>query len=354
MYQGNTVGAVIPAYNEEAFIGEVIETLPSYIDQAYIIDDASTDGTWNAIVARADGGTAVESPAGNDDRTGTPSEDSDTEGRGRGDDRPASEDGPKIVPLQHEENRGVGGAIKTGYKRALADEMDIAVVIAGDGQTEADIVERIVEPVARGRVDYAKGNRMLTREGMPAFRQAGNVTLALLTRIASGYWKVNDPQNGSTAISRSALETIELDELYEDYGFVNDLLVRLNVHGLRVADVPRRAVYKDETSHIKYSTFIPKLSVLLLRDFLWRLRVKYLQRDFHPLALFYYFGAGTSALGGVAVGKRALEDRSFSGNGMVLFVLGWLFMLLAMVFDMNENSDLQEIGTLPNGDRSDD
>lgn len=362
MYQGNTVGAVIPAYNEEAFIGDVIETLPTYIDRAYVIDDASTDDTWNAIVARADGGKSVESSTqnGNSDRAIVTAEDGgDHNGGASGDGNGAPErrsggEAPKVVPLQHEENRGVGGAIKTGYKRALADGMDVAVVIAGDGQTEADIVERIVEPVATGRVDYAKGNRMLTREGMPIFRQIGNFALALLTRIASGYWKVNDPQNGSTAISRTALETIELDELYEDYGFVNDLLVRLNVHGFRVADVPRRAVYKDETSHIEYSTFIPKLSVLLLRDFLWRLRVKYLQRDFHPLALFYYVGAGTSALGAASIGKSALGDRSSEGNGVILFVLGWLFMLFAMVFDMNENRDLQETGSSPEQYRSDD
>lgn len=349
MYEGNTVAAVIPVYNEEPFIGEVIETLPAYIDRAYVIDDASTDDTWSAIQARTDGGIPSEAPGRNGDSdrpvaaVGASDDTDEAAGRDDIDDRDERK-APKVVPLQHERNRGVGGAIKTGYKRALADEMDITVVIAGDGQTAPDVVERIVKPVAAGRVDYAKGNRMLTREEMPMFRQIGNATLALLTRIASGYWKVNDPQNGSTAISRSALETIELDEVYEDYGFVNDLLIRLNVHEMRVADVPRRAVYKDETSHISYSTFIPKLSVLLLRGFLWRLRVKYLQRNFHPLALFYYVGAGTSALGAVTVGKDALSEGPSKGDGAVLFVLGWLFMLFAMVFDLNENRDLQEIG----------
>jgi len=370
MYEGHTVAAVIPVYNEEPFIGEVIETLPTYIDRAYVVDDASTDGTWSAIQARADGGVPVDPSArnggGSDVAVGGPGvvaeessvvaeESGARDETGGRDDDAGGEDGgsPTVVPLQHERNRGVGGAIKTGYKRSIADGTEITVVIAGDGQTAPDVVERIVEPVAAGRVDYAKGNRMLTREEMPVFRQIGNATLALLTRIASGYWKVNDPQNGSTAISLSALETLEIDELYEDYGFVNDLLIRLNVHEMRVADVPRRAVYEDETSHISYTSFVPKLSILLLRGFLWRLRVKYLQRDFHPLALCYYVGAGTSALGAASVGADALRDGPSRGDGTVLFALGWLFMLLAMVFDLDENRDLQEIGAAAENGRND-
>lgn len=331
MYEHNTVGAVIPAYNEEGFIGDVLDSLPEYIDRAYVIDDGSTDGTWAEICERAeddsleaDGGTAV--------RPKTPV--SDLRGSTK----------PVVIPIRHTVNQGVGGAIKTGYRHALRDRMDVTTVIAGDGQTEPDIVERIVRPVATQRVDYAKGNRMLTREGMPRLRQFGNFTLAVLTKIASGYWKVNDPQNGSTAISLEALEAIDIDALYDGYGFTNDLLVRLNVHNMRVADVPRRAVYKDETSHIKFKSFVVTVSLLLLRDFIWRLRVKYLERDFHPLALFYGLGV-MAALGGIGGTIRQLraDEASASGrSGITLFFLGWLFVGLAMVFDLQENEDLQE------------
>jgi glycosyltransferase involved in cell wall biosynthesis len=252
---------------------------------------------------------------------------------------------PRVVPVQHEENRGVGGAIKTGYERAREDGLDVTTVISGDGQTEPDIVERIVAPVAEGRADYAKGNRLLDRhnEDMPAFRRFGNVLLSALTKIASGYWRVMDPQNGSTAISRSALERIEIDGLYEDYGFANDLLVRLNVHGMTVADVERRAVYKDETSHISYGSFVPNVSLLLLRDFLWRLRAKYLVREFHPLAALYPLGAFAVGTGGLALLRR-LSDRGEDPGvveSLVLAVLGVVCLSLAMVFDRRENDHLQ-------------
>ena len=329
MYDGKTVAAVIPAYNEEEFIGAVIDTLPPFIDRAYVIDDGSTDNTWDRIQSHAEKRNTGNSPdvVGNGGQVTT------------------VEQNTEVVPVKHESNRGVGAAIKTGYSRAVADRMDITTVIAGDGQTESDIVERIVKPVASGRADYSKGNRMLTREGMPMFRQIGNFMLALLTKIASGYWKVNDPQNGSTAISLAALESIAIDELYNDYGFVNNLLVHLNVHRMRIADVPRRAVYKNEKSHIKYSTFVPKLSWLLLRNFLWRLRVKYLERDFHPLAFLYLFGAVVTGTGftGIAFGLVGIGTID-GGIGYLGFIIGSLMLILAMIFDHFENESLQIVG----------
>ncbi|AQL44659.1 glycosyl transferase family 2 (plasmid) [Halorientalis sp. IM1011] len=326
MYEGNTVGAVIPAYNEAGHIGDVIETLPEFVDRAYVIDDASTDETWTEIQTHAD---RVN------EQTADPAVVTDG----------GVELDPQVVPLQHEENRGVGGAIKTGYEHTRDDGIDVTVVISGDGQTEPDIVERIVAPVAEDRADYAKGNRLLDRdnEDMPAFRQFGNVTLSALTKIASGYWSVMDPQNGSTAISLEALEKVEIDELYEDYGFANDLLVRLNVHEMRIADVARRAVYKDETSHISYRSFVPKLSALLLRDFLWRLRAKYLVREFHPLAILYPLGAFAVGTGGLALLSRLTDHGEDPGvvESLVLTMLGVVCLFLSMVTDRQNNDHLQ-------------
>ena len=142
MYRGHTVGVVIPAYNEEPFVRETIETVPAFVDRIYVIDDASTDGTWAEITAAA---TAERDRAS---------------GRGHGDGVP----GPdrfdrRIVPIQHERNRGVGGAIKTGYLRAIDDEIDVTAVMGGDGQMRPEALELIVEPVATGWAEYAKGNR---------------------------------------------------------------------------------------------------------------------------------------------------------------------------------------------------
>jgi glycosyltransferase involved in cell wall biosynthesis len=324
MYDGKTIGAVIPAYNEEGFVGDVIETLPPFVDRAYVIDDGSTDGTWAEIVehARAVNDRARHSGA-----------------------RPF---GQRVVPVKHGSNAGVGGAIKTGYRRALADGVDVTAVIAGDGQTQPDIVERIVAPVAADEAGYAKGNRLLgeDRARMPRLRQVGNGILSVLTKIASGYWRVLDPQNGSTAISHEALAAIDIDAIYEGYGYCNDILVRCNVHGIRVADVQRRAVYEDETSHISYRTYVPRVSRLLLRDFLWRLGRRYVVDDTHPLAGLYVIGAASTAGSvGATVADRLRDADGRRGNGPVLFVLGAACLLLAMLADRAENRDLDLVVT---------
>ncbi|WP_231741299.1 glycosyltransferase family 2 protein [Halorubrum sp. CBA1125] len=277
MYEGATIAVVIPAYNEAGFVGDVIETVPGFVDRVYVVDDCSTDGSWAEIRETLSGLEGSERPGGplrpltdgsgpawrdrivaRDARTGTALPDR------------------RIVALRHRENTGVGGAIKTGYRNAMADDagVDVVAVMNGDGQMDPGILDRIIDPVVRGDSHYAKGNRLRHteyRRQMSVWRTFGNFLLTGLTRIASGYWRMMDPQNGYTAISRQALDRVDFESLYEDYGFCNHLLVRLNRQGMRIADVPMRAVYGDETSHIRYGTFVPTLSLLLLRSYLGRL-----------------------------------------------------------------------------------
>ena len=345
MYREHTVGVVVPAYNEEGFVGEVIEAMPGYVDRVYVIDDQSTDGTWNEILdtakkiknegsikeelspslARTDGGSILFDRAKINDPIG------------------------RIYPIQHHENRGAGGAIKTGYIVALEDGVDITVTIDGDGQMDPGIMQRFLDPIVEDEADYAKGNRLLYKEyrqEMPKFRFIGNSILTFLTKIASGYWKTMDPQNGYTAISQYALENVGISSMYEYYGYCNDLLVKLNAKGMRVADVAMPAEYGEEASSIKYRTYIRRVSWMLLKNFLWRLKVKYLVLDFHPLALFYYFGAATSlfgVLGGlwsiyakVALGEALFVRASLS---LMLFTMGSMFLMFAMLFDMQVNED---------------
>lgn len=324
MYENNVVGVVVPAYNEEGLVGEVLETLPASVDRAYVVDDDSTDGTWEEILSTAERlNERVPEDAHFRDR---------------------------IYPLQHDRNRGVGGAIKTGYQYALKDDVDLIAVMGGDGQMDPDELPRLLDPVAEGVADYAKGNRLARREyreGMSAWREFGNWLLTALTKIASGYWTTMDPQNGYTVISAAALRTIELDEMYEGYGYCNDLLVKLNASGLRVADVPQPARYGDEESSIRYHTYIPSVSLMLLRNFLWRLRVKYLVREFHPLALLYVLGA-PAALGSALLALRDRltgreREREVDGTAsrLTVFLLGWLAMFLAMIFDREANADAE-------------
>jgi hypothetical protein len=173
---------------------------------------------------------------------------------------------------------------------------------------------------------------------MPRFRLFGNGVLSFLTKIASGYWGLSDPQNGYTAVSGEALRAIDLEGIYEYYGYCNDVLVRLSAADLRVADVAQPAKYGDEESHIDYSEYIPRVSTMLLRDFLWRLTEKRLRRDPHPLAPAYLLGGVCSAVGLLSLVRGALTDDG-AGDGGRVTALGVVLLLLGMVLDWRANGD---------------
>ncbi|ELZ14595.1 family 2 glycosyl transferase [Haloterrigena salina JCM 13891] len=347
MYRGASIGVVVPAYDEEGFVGDVIREMPDYVDRIYAIDDRSTDGTWDEILeaARDDANANAGRDAADDAALVTDG------GASMLTERASVRDAiGRVVPIRHRENRGAGGAIKTGYLAARADGVDATVTVDADGQMDLSQMPRLLDPLVENEADYAKGNRLLSREyraAMPRFRFVGNAILSFLTKIASGYWKTMDPQNGYTAVSGDALEAIDLENLYEYYGYCNDLLVKLNVHGMRVADVAMPAVYGDEESSITYSEYIPKVSTMLLRNFLWRLKTKYLVLDFHPLAFFYLVGAGLAATGILAAvvtlfATLATVGPSVQGSTTVfLLVAGIAFLLFAMVFDMAESEHLE-------------
>lgn len=345
MYRKNRIGVVIPAYNEAGFIGDVIKTVPEYVDRIYVVDDASMDTTWEEAMVSAwedeqrsfdieidamktaisDGGQHLIERAEMHRNIG------------------------RTVLFKHHENKGAGGAIKTGYLAAILDDIDIVVTMDGDGQMDPSYMSKLLDPIVEGDVDYAKGNRLVYkeyREKMPQFRLFGNSILTFLTKIASGYWKTMDPQNGYTAISKYALENVGVEALYEYYGYCNDLLVRLNAKGMRIADVGMPAMYSDEESNIQYPTYIRRVSAMLLRNFLWRLKTRYLVLDFHPLAFFYLFGIITASLGILGglwsfYATLTLNSPFFvrGSLSLLLFLIGSLFLMFAMLFDMQVNED---------------
>ena len=281
MYRHHTVAVVLPAYNEAGHVGDVIASLPSFVDRIYVVDDASTDGTWDEI--------REQTAALNDESAG-------------GDDRDRDRD--RVVPLRHDVNRGAGGALKTGYRRALADGLELVATMDADGQMDPDELDRLLDPLVEGRADYAKGDRLsrpADRGAMPRFRLAGNAALTLLTRIASGYWRTSDPQNGYTAITREALAAVDVEELFEYYGYCNEMLVRLNAAGLCVADVPMSANYGDEESHITLTAYVPKVAFILLCGFLWRYRRKYLADGVHPVGAYCVAGVIAGLLGVLSI-----------------------------------------------------
>ena len=123
---------------------------------------------------------------------------------------------------------------------------------------------------------------------MNAWRAFGNGLLTLITKIGSGYWHITDPQNGYTVIFERSIEALDLDSIYTYYGYCNDLLIKLNAFGLQTIDVPMPARYGRETSTIRYGTYIRKVAPMIFRGFLWRLKMKYIVFDFHPLGSILY------------------------------------------------------------------
>ena len=316
MLHDKKVAVVVPCYNEHRQVGKVLGTMPSFVDLVIVVDDSSRDETCEVVRQH------IESEV--------------CDGR--------------VVLIRHPGNRGVGQAIVTGYQEALRRGIDVMAVMAGDGQMVPRQLRHIIQPIALGQADYAKANRLYYKRAwtiVPKHRYLGNAFLSMLTKIASGYWHVTDSQTGFTAISLRAMRTIDLDNVYSRYGYPNDMLVRLNVYGFKVVDVPLRPIYKvGEQSKMRMWKVIPTMCWLLLRCFWWRMWRKYVIHDFHPLVLFYTTG---NLLGLAGLGLFARMMWLWAENGRIppMNTLFWVFCtissmqfcLFAMWFDMESNRD---------------
>jgi glycosyltransferase involved in cell wall biosynthesis len=235
MYRGLTTAVVIPAFNEEIAIAAAVRAVPAFVDHVIVVDDASRDGTVRRAAAERCGKTEI---------------------------------------IRHAANRGVGGAIVSGYRRALALGAGATAVMAGDGQMDPADLPALLDPIADSRADYVKGNRFAHPEvwrAMPAARIAGNLALSLATRVTSGYRHLFDSQCGYTAISRAALERVSLDRVFPRYGYPNDLLARLHAAGAHVIDVPVRPIYGPRwKSGIRVHTVVYPIAWVLVRSWLER------------------------------------------------------------------------------------
>jgi len=328
MYRNKTIAVVVPAYNEALLIGDVLRTIPAFVDAVLVVDDASRDDT-PALV------------------------------------RGAMTHDPRIALIVHGANRGVGAAIVTGYKECLARGLEIAAVMAGDNQMDPADLPGLLDPIVDGRADYTKGNRLITGEAwkvMPRSRFLGSAMLSLLTKIASGYWQIADFQCGYAAVSLAALKVLQLGRLYTRYGYPNHLAVMLNIFNLRVKDVPVRPIYNiGEKSGIRLWKVVPRIGWLLFKSLFWRLKEKYVIRDFHPLVFFYLFGVVLIPAGffyGAFITFSRVFLRRLVGSGtvvkvammlstqvgmlidVIIILAGFQFLLFAMWIDMENNRNL--------------
>lgn len=316
MLNKQKIAVVVPAHNEEKMIGKVIETMPAFVDTIIIVDDASTDKT----IAKAE--------------------------------TVAHQTKKKVIIVEFAMNRGVGRAIIEGYKKSLKLRMDVVAVMAGDAQMDPAELKDMVTPIIRGEADCVKGNRLIYGQAwkmIPKIRYLGNSILSLLTKIASGYWHVADSQTGYIAISRGVLEKMWLDNLYPSYGFPNDLLIHLNIGHARVKEIPIKPIYHaDGKSGIRIWKVVPTIGWLLLRRFFWRLKIKYIIEDFHPLVFFYFFSFLLTLASIFLLGRLIyIMDITHTippMNALALVfctVMASQFLFFAMWFDMDYNKDLR-------------
>lgn len=254
MHNGACVAAVVPAYREELMIGRVVETMPDYVDHIVIVDDCSPDDTSGAVERLGD---------------------------------------PRVTLIRHEVNQGVGGAIITGHRAALDLGSDVNVIMAGDAQMDPEYLPQLLDKVTDDGYGFAKANRFYSPEsfvGMPGHRVFGNIVLSFMTKLASGYWNLFDPQNGYTAIRSDVVRRLPLDRIAKRYSFENDLLMHLNILQVPAVDVPIPAVYGEEVSSIKLRRVIPELLNRLTVGFWTRIWYRYVLWSFSPIALLLFLG----------------------------------------------------------------
>jgi len=301
------LAVVIPCYRVKAHILSVVSAIGPEVSNIYVIDDACPDGS----------GKFVEEN---------------------------SKD-KRLSFIFHEENRGVGGAVISGYKAAYADGADVVVKIDGDGQMDPSLISTIAKPVLEGNADYSKGDRFDSLEnlfGMPKVRIFGNAVLSLWAKFSTGYWSMTDPTNGFTAIHRKALEAMNLDKIRKSYFFESDILFRLNIANCVVADVPMAAVYRSEKS---------SMSILkVMFEFPWRHTVNLWKRIFYryylrewnvgsfelPLGIFLMvFGAwyGIRSYLSAAAAGLATSAGQVTGSAVAL-ILGVQLLLSFLSYDV--------------------
>lgn len=308
MYKNNRIAVVVPAYNEEDFIGGVIKSLPDFVDHIIVVDDCSRDNTFNVAGSSGDS---------------------------------------RVIVLKTVKNSGVGGATVTGYKKALDVGSDIVFKMDGDGQMHAEYMSRLLEAIVEKGYDYAKGNRFLKVEAlsvMPKHRLFGNIILTFMNKLASGQWHIFDPQNGYTAIRAEALGSLNLNDIHKGYFFENDMLIQLNLHGFRVKDVSIPAVYGDEVSDIRVLKIIRMFPLLFMNRFFYRIYHKYILTDFSPIALFLITGSMLFSWGvlfGSYLWINAIITQKDTPLGTLMLVVvplivGFQLLLQAIVLDIQE------------------
>jgi len=152
MYRNHAVAAVVAARNEAPFIDDVVDAMPAFVDRIYVVDDASGTTPVPSRSVPPQGHPRTSPRSGAPERRRLDSRVAETDQAGR------------VAVLSHDEQRGAGGAVKTGYLAALDGDADLVATVDGDGQMDPRRLDRFLDPLVDGDADYAKGTRLSRRE----------------------------------------------------------------------------------------------------------------------------------------------------------------------------------------------
>ncbi|HEY8622965.1 MAG TPA: glycosyltransferase family 2 protein [Casimicrobiaceae bacterium] len=315
------MAVVIPCYRVRRYILDVIRGIGPDVSVIFVVDDACPEQTATLIRQEC------------------------TDGR--------------VKLLTHAENQGVGGAMISGYRAALADGADVVVKIDGDGQMDPALIPRFIRPIVTGDADYTKGNRfydLAYLRAMPKARLLGNAMVSFVNKMASGYWDIMDPTNGYSAIHRTALAALPLEKLDRGYFFESDMLFRLYTIRAVVRDVPMPARYQGETSNLRIGRVAAAFPFKYLRAALKRIFYAYFLRDFNAGTLQLCLGllmAGSGATYGAARWIYSSMSGVPTTSGAVMLaalpvMVGIQLLLGALNFDVQNvpREPLQRSGAL--------
>lgn len=307
------IAVAIPCYRVEEHLERVVAGLPDFVDLVLLVDDCSPDGT-PALVDRL-------------------------------------ADGNRVLALHHQENRGVGGAMKTAFGKAVELGADVVVKLDGDGQMDASYIAPLVE--ALRDTDFAKGNRLFDRRmlrRMPAIRRVGNMGVGFMVKAASGYWNVSDPVNGFFAITTETLRRMDLGRVADRYFFESSMLIEMHYAGARISEVTMPAIYADEQSNLSIGKTLFSFPPRLVAAWLRRLHLSYFVYDFNICSLYILVGL-PSFLFGLVFGLcnwihyASMSCPSPTGTIMVAvltFILGFQMLLAAAQYDISAENPFRK------------
>jgi glycosyltransferase involved in cell wall biosynthesis len=303
-----SIAVVIPCYKVEKEIESVLRSIPSYICHIIVVNDASPDRSREVV-------------------------------------ENAAADDPRIILLNHEKNQGVGGAMITGFHKALQLGAQLVVKLDGDGQMSVADIPGLLGPLIRGEADYCKGNRFRDFQAlrrMPWIRRAGNMALSFLVKAATGYWSCFDPTNGFIGIRGNVLAQLPLEKVHRTYFFETSMLGQLYMIDAVVRDISLPARYHSEISNLSIGKVLREFPFRLLGCFWRRMILKNYIYDFKMESVLMLCGV-PMLMAGLLYGGMNWIRYARSGRGAptgtvvipaMMIILGFQILLSAVGADL--------------------